>query len=274
MDGIFISYRREDSSGYAGRLYDRLAARFGRERVFMDVEGIDPGTDFVDAIDAAVASCTVLIVLIGPKWLGDDTGGARRIDDTHDFVRLETAAALRRKIRVLPVLVNDAEMPPEDALPPDLKALARRQAIEINHKQWEASTGEVLKALERIFGGGRPAWRLPAIVAAACCVLAVGAWLLWPGQHTTAPVSPSSTSAPESTAPTESEAKRGSRTEPTQLASAEAPASPASAGSTPAATPATPPSAAQAPAEPPAALSYTHLTCSGRSTPQARDASR
>lgn len=180
MDGIFISYRREDSSGYAGRLYDRLAARFGRERVFMDVEGIDPGTDFIDAIDSAVASCTVLLVLIGPKWLGEDIGNdRRRIDDPHDFVRLETAAALRRKIRVLPVLVNDAEMPGEDALPPDLKALARRQAIEINHKQWDASTGEVLKALDRIFGTDKPRWRLPAIIGATCVALAAGGWLSW-----------------------------------------------------------------------------------------------
>lgn len=200
MDGIFISYRREDSSGYAGRLYDRLAARFGREHVFMDVEGIDPGTDFIDAIDSAVASCTVLLVLIGPKWLGEDIGNdKRRIDDPHDFVRLETAAALRRKIRVLPVLVNDADMPGEDALPPDLKALARRQAIEINHKQWDASTGEVLKALDRIFGTDKPSWRLPAIIAASGIALAIGGTLLWmnrPADDTMHSPPPTLTAAP------------------------------------------------------------------------------
>ena len=208
MDGIFISYRREDSSGYAGRLYDRLAARFGRERVFMDVEGIDPGTDFIDAIDSAVASCTVLLVLIGPKWLGDDIGkDTRRIDDPHDFVRLETAAALRRKIRVLPVLVNDAEMPGEAELPPDLKALARRQAIEINHKQWDASTGEVLKALDRIFGTDTPRWRLPAIIATACITLAIGGGLLWlnrPLDDTTPPPPTLLSAAPPAPVPAES----------------------------------------------------------------------
>ncbi|MCW8949274.1 MAG: toll/interleukin-1 receptor domain-containing protein, partial [Sedimenticola sp.] len=91
MDGIFISYRRDDSAGYAGRLYDRLAAHFGAERVFMDVEGIDPGTDFVDAIERAVTSCKVLIVLIGHEWLEiDDGSGHRRLDDPNDFIRIET----------------------------------------------------------------------------------------------------------------------------------------------------------------------------------------
>ncbi|MDX9839127.1 MAG: toll/interleukin-1 receptor domain-containing protein [Azoarcus sp.] len=240
MDGIFISYRREDSSGYAGRLYDRLAARFGRERVFMDVEGIDPGTDFIDAIDSAVASCTVLLVLIGPKWLGEDPGSdARRIDDPHDFVRLETAAALRRKIRVLPVLVNDAAMPGEDDLPPDLKALARRQAIEINHKQWEASTGEVLKALDRIFGTDKPRWRLPAIVAAACVALAAGGWLSWHQLTTDDGTRPAASVREPADAATD-------HATPTLLAATEplAPASPAAAESSAAAPPSAAPDAA------------------------------
>ncbi|WP_199917145.1 toll/interleukin-1 receptor domain-containing protein [Parazoarcus communis] len=247
MDGIFISYRREDSSGYAGRLYDRLAARFGRERVFMDVEGIDPGTDFIDAIDSAVASCTVLLVLIGPKWLGEDIGSdKRRIDDPHDFVRLETAAALRRKIRVLPVLVNDAEMPGEDALPPDLKALARRQAIEINHKQWDASTGEVLKALDRIFGTDKPRWRLPAIIGATCVALAAGGWLSW---H--------ELTIDDATRPATSVGEPGDAVTdhptPTLLAAAEPPAPAPPAAATDGATPSTPAEAAGAnpPAEAP-----------------------
>ena len=94
MKGIFISYRREDSAGYAGRLYDRLAGHFGADRVFMDVEGIEPGVDFVDAIESAVASCEVLIVIIGNEWLAADAAGKRRLDDPKDFVRIETAAAL------------------------------------------------------------------------------------------------------------------------------------------------------------------------------------
>jgi len=153
MNGIFISYRRDDSAGYAGRLYDRLAGHFGPERVFMDVEGIAPGLDFVEAIEQAVSSCQVLIVVIGDEWATiADSAGRRRLDDAHDFIRLETGTALRRKIRVVPVLVGGAVMPRVDELPDDIKALTRRQAVEVNHKQWDASTGELIRALEVILG--------------------------------------------------------------------------------------------------------------------------
>lgn len=151
MDGIFISYRRDDSAGYAGRLYDRLATHFGPQRVFMDVEGIEPGADFVNAIEEAVTSCQVLIVIIGDEWTdGTDAAGHRRLDDPNDFIRLETSAALKRNIRVVPVLVDGALMPRAEELPEEIKSLARRQAIEISHKQWEASSGELIRTLERI----------------------------------------------------------------------------------------------------------------------------
>lgn len=168
MEGIFISYRRDDSAGYAGRLYDRLAAHFGDEAVFMDVEGIEPGTDFVKAIEGAVASCKVLIVLIGREWLSaTDASGRRRLDDPHDFVRLETSAALKRDIRVVPVLVDQAIMPEQQDLPEELQLLVRRQAVELNHKQWDATSSELIKTLEKILkltptGGAPspvPAWR-------------------------------------------------------------------------------------------------------------------
>ncbi|MBT9466463.1 toll/interleukin-1 receptor domain-containing protein [Hydrogenophaga sp.] len=153
MDGIFISYRRDDSAGYAGRLYDRLSAHFGAERVFMDVEGIELGTDFVTAIEKAVGSCKVLMVVIGDEWLSTtDPTGRRRLDDPHDFVRLETRVALEREIRVVPVLVGGALMPRADELPEELKSLARRQAIEISHKQWDASTRELIRALNIMLG--------------------------------------------------------------------------------------------------------------------------
>ena len=153
MEGIFISYRRDDSAGYAGRLYDRLKAHFGADSVFMDVEEIEPGTDFVEAIEGAVASCQVLIVLIGNEWLNaTDSSGRRRLDDPHDFIRLETSAALKRSIRVVPVLVDNAVMPLQQDLPVELHALVRRQAVELNHKQWEATTGNLIKTLEKIVG--------------------------------------------------------------------------------------------------------------------------
>ena len=155
MKGIFISYRRDDAAGYAGRLYDRLAAHFGRDRVFMDVQGIEPGVDFVDAIEGAVASCEVLIVIIGKDWLAADAVGKRRLDDPGDFVRIETAAALARNIRVVPVLVDDAEMPRAEQLPGNLALLARRQAVELSHKQWDATSSELIRTLEKFLNAGK-----------------------------------------------------------------------------------------------------------------------
>lgn len=151
MARVFISYRRDDAAGEAGRLYDRLVARFGRDQVFMDVTGIEPGVDFVSAIDSAVGSCAVLLVVIGPGWASvTDSSGRRRLDDPHDFVRLETGAALRRGIRVIPVLVDHAAMPSAEVLPEDLRPLARRQALEISHAQWQGTTAELITALERV----------------------------------------------------------------------------------------------------------------------------
>ncbi|QHE88877.1 toll/interleukin-1 receptor domain-containing protein [Hydrogenophaga sp. BPS33] len=155
MDGIFISYRRDDSAGYAGRLYDRLIPHFGAERVFMDVEGIELGADFVTAIEEAVGSCRVLVVIIGDEWLStQDKAGRRRLEDPHDFIRLETVTALQRGIRVVPVLVGGALMPRAEDLPQDLKPLARRQAIEVSHKQWDATTAELIQALEGMLAPG------------------------------------------------------------------------------------------------------------------------
>src|SRR5215469_13294202 len=109
---IFISYRRDDASYPAGRLYDYLSAHFPQSQIFMDVDNLDPGVDFVEAIEASVGSCEVLIAVIGKRWLvASDDEGRRRLDSQDDFVRLEIATALRRKIRVIPVLVDGAVMP-------------------------------------------------------------------------------------------------------------------------------------------------------------------
>ncbi len=123
---IFISYRRADSPGFARLLFDRLSARFGEENIFMDVEGLAPGVDFVEALEKAVGSCDVLITLIGKQWLTVmDDKGQRRLDNPEDFVRLEIAAALERNIRVIPILVQNARMPGSRDLPPVLKHLPR-----------------------------------------------------------------------------------------------------------------------------------------------------
>ena len=118
MRAIFISYRREDTEGQAGRLFDDLVEQFGKDSVFMDVAGIEPGRDFRRAIDEQVSSCGVLLALIGKSWLdAKDESGRRRLDDAMDFVRLETGSALKRDIPVIPVLVRGASMPRADQLP-------------------------------------------------------------------------------------------------------------------------------------------------------------
>ncbi len=131
MGAIFISYRREDSAGWAGRLTADLRRVFSSLNVdvFMDIDTVPPGANFEQHISDAVGSCDVLIALIGPRWLtAADALGGRRLNDPEDFTRIEIAAALRRDIRVIPVLVGGATLPPADNLPDDIKSLARRQA--------------------------------------------------------------------------------------------------------------------------------------------------
>ncbi len=118
MPGIFISYRRDDASGHAGRLFDRLAQRFGPDSVFMDVTDIAPGEDFARVIEDSVGIADLLLAMIGPQWLSaSDRAGARRLDDPSDFVRREIAAGLHGDTTVIPVLVRGARMPREDELP-------------------------------------------------------------------------------------------------------------------------------------------------------------
>ena len=117
MPRIFISYRREETAYPAAWLFDRLEARFGEEQIFKDVDSIEPGEDFVERITTAVASCDVLLALIGEEWLTIANEGGRRLDDPKDFVRVEIEAALARDVRVVPVLVDDAVMPKADELP-------------------------------------------------------------------------------------------------------------------------------------------------------------
>jgi hypothetical protein len=149
MSAIFLSYRRDDSSGYAGRLFDNLSGRFGRERVFMDIETLEPGMDFVAGIDRAIASCGAVIAMIGPNWIkAQDGKGRRRLDDPHDFIRLEITAALDRDVRVIPVLVHNASMPLEQELPEPLRPLCRLQACEISDNRWDFDVGRLADVLD------------------------------------------------------------------------------------------------------------------------------
>ena len=155
---IFISYRREDSAYPAGWLFDRLAERFGAERIFKDVDSIELGDDFVEEIEDAVGQTDVLLALIGERWLTvADEQGSRRLDDPEDFVRLEIEAALRRKVRVIPILVEGASMPSEEQLPPSLTPLARRQALELSPARFSSDTSRLLAVLERGLAEARAA---------------------------------------------------------------------------------------------------------------------
>lgn len=148
---IFISYRRGDSPAAAGRVYDRLEATYPNGELFMDVDGIEPGLDFVEVLNSRVATCDVLLAIIGRGWLdAADAAGRRRLTQENDFVRIEIEAALERNIRVIPVLVDGVEPPAADALPPGLAPLARRQAVRISHERFTSDMDVLIKSLLRI----------------------------------------------------------------------------------------------------------------------------
>jgi hypothetical protein len=141
LPGVFISYRRELDAGWAPWLYDKLSDHFGGDRIFMDLDSIAAGDDFVEVITHSVASCRVLIALIGKGWIGAlDARGRRRLDDPGDFVRLEIESALRHGIRVIPLLIDGATMPPRTELPPALAPIAHRQALTLSgtHRRYDA----------------------------------------------------------------------------------------------------------------------------------------
>jgi hypothetical protein len=126
---IAISYRREDSLPTAGRLYDRLQAKFGKENVFMDFDSIPPGMDFREQIKQMIERSKLVIAIIGPHWLGEQPDASRRIANSSDFVRLEIAYALERGIPIIPVLVNNAPKPAPEKLPQEIEGLAFRNAL-------------------------------------------------------------------------------------------------------------------------------------------------
>jgi hypothetical protein len=148
--GIFISYRREQTAAYAGRLYDRLSEAFGEPAVFMDVDSIGLGLDFARVLDEAVSSCAVMLVLIGPGWaeIADQRG--RRLDDPSDYVRQEIETGLRREIRVVPVLVHGATLPQPEELPEELRPLVHRQAFPMPDESFRSQAQVLLERLRPV----------------------------------------------------------------------------------------------------------------------------
>ena len=182
MAGTFISYRREDAAGYAGRLRESLERKLGAARVFRDVDTLRPGQDFVQAIEARLADCAVMLAVIGREWAGArDLTGNRRLDEPFDFVRIEIAAALARpNVLVVPVLVEGAAMPATKELPDNLKPLARRHAVSVRDETWDADVDRLVNVIESAMSARDPSRADAPIsaaqlwVAAALAVVIVG----------------------------------------------------------------------------------------------------
>jgi serine/threonine protein kinase len=150
---VFICYRREDSLDATDRLYEKLAAHFGEDFVFMDVDTIPPGRDFRQYLSQSVRECDVLLAIIGDHWLGSQTpAGRQRLEDPADFVRLEIQTALQSEIPVVPVLVGQASMPAESELPPCLARLAYHHAAEVRAGYGYARNVEkLIQSIEHLF---------------------------------------------------------------------------------------------------------------------------
>jgi formylglycine-generating enzyme required for sulfatase activity len=150
MKKVFISYRRHDARYQARMIYDAFQRALPREHLFMDIDSIPPGADFVEILEREVGECEIMLALIGSGWIGatDPKTGRRRLDNQNDFVRIEIRAALRRGIPVVPVLLDDAQMPEEGDLPNDLKKLVRRQAEFVQFRTFDADVARLMRRLE------------------------------------------------------------------------------------------------------------------------------
>jgi hypothetical protein len=157
MSKIFISYRRDDSAGYAHAIYRELVQHFPKDQLFMDVDTVEPGVDFVHAIEKAVGECDVLVALIGKRWVTGEPAGTSRLDNAKDYVRLEVSTALARNIRVIPMLVDGMSMPNEDSLPAPVQPITRRNAIEIGDTRFNYAVDQLITAVRKILDATEPA---------------------------------------------------------------------------------------------------------------------
>jgi hypothetical protein len=193
---IFISYRRDDAAGYARAVHEELVRSFGAERIFIDVDDINAGQPFSEIIQRSVGDSAVLLALIGKRWRGKREGAAPRIFEAGDFVRQEVAAGLAKGLRVIPVLLDGVAMPDPAHLPPDLGALAGRNALELDNTRFAADMAHLVREVRGALGekappppsartGSRTGWIIAAVVAVA----AIGA--LWQWQRSLAPAASS-----------------------------------------------------------------------------------
>lgn len=185
MASLFLSYRRHDSAGFAGRLADDLEAAFGADSVFRDVEDIQPGQDYVQTIDAELLQAQAVLVMIGPYWLAHECDGKRRIDAPDDVARHEIATALNAGKPIIPLLVGGAKMPAEADLPADVAGLARREAMELSDADWHRDVELLVTALRKWMPSSGPAKPLRRRIAVAASALAMAGiativWFAWP----------------------------------------------------------------------------------------------
>ncbi|MCP5080261.1 MAG: toll/interleukin-1 receptor domain-containing protein [Alphaproteobacteria bacterium] len=181
-DKTFVSYRRSDSPGSVRQLCAILKKRLYPRDIFIDIDGIAPGSDFTEILDKSLNDCGAFLVIIGPHWLDErDHEGKRRLDNEDDYVRLEVATALRRNIPVIPVLVDGAELPTEDRLPLDLRPLVHRQTLELSHQSFDQDARhlaqkvkEVLPELETF----RKLWFGLIIALVFTAVFAIISWFI------------------------------------------------------------------------------------------------
>lgn len=185
MPRVSLSYRRTDSADITGRIFDRLAARYGRHAVFRDIDNIPAGDDFRAHIAQELKKSNVVLAIIGPDWLGQSTEmvNVRRIDEPNDLVRIEIETALQDSIPVIPVLVRAGQMPTSSQLPVGLRPLSQRHAIRIDSGQdFDAHADRLIRRIDsltsskRIFSDWRVRLLMLAAVAAAIAALSLGIW--------------------------------------------------------------------------------------------------
>jgi hypothetical protein len=145
---VFISYRRKDSGGHAGRLHEELSRRYGPDAVFIDIASLQGGDPYKQSIHDAVGACDVALVLIGESWTAPLGDGDARIERKDDMVRREVAAALEQDgVAVVPILVEEARLPPLSELPEDLAPLRGLQVCRLRNNDWKADVGRIFKVI-------------------------------------------------------------------------------------------------------------------------------
>lgn len=207
MSGVFISYRRDDRPGFAGRLSEALESVFGADQVFRDIEDIRPGEDFVDTIEQRIAASDLMLVVIGPSWLHARRDGMRRLEEPDDFVRIEIETALKVNKPVWPVLVGGGSMPSQEELPASIRALARRQAVTLTETGWRDDVARLITALRKIVVAPKPPddrrrrFPIRLIVSFVSLLIFVGValwWMLRTSSDTRSVSTPATTSRVES----------------------------------------------------------------------------